>query len=114
MFFANFVSVPPNIDIQSASNSNLSVILDSMLIIDCPVTGIPLPQISWFKNLEFINPSIDPNLKLYAGGRRLEIKNARISDAAIYRCVGKNVAGNTYRDYTVDVYGNFILIACLC
>ncbi|OWF52578.1 Hemicentin-1 [Mizuhopecten yessoensis] len=97
------VHVPPRIDPGTVSNGTLSVKVKQTLTINCPVNGIPLPQISWFKNGEYISPLLDPNIKLYAGGRRLEVVDARITDAGLYRCVGENIAGNTQHEFNVKI-----------
>ena len=101
--------MPPSIDNETASDTNLTVIKDATLVIDCPVSGIPLPQITWYKDNELMTPDIGQNLNLYDGGRRLEILSALVSDAGNYRCVGSNDAGNTTKDFYVDVYGKIII-----
>ncbi|XP_033761247.1 hemicentin-1-like [Pecten maximus] len=97
------VHVPPTIDPGTVSNGTLSVKVQQTLTINCPVNGIPLPQISWFKDEQYISPILDANIKLYAGGRRLEVLNARITDAGRYKCVGENIAGSTQHEFDVKV-----------
>lgn len=98
-------TVPPRIDQNTVSNGTLSVVVKHTLTINCPVTGIPLPHISWFKDGEFVSPLVDPNIKLFAGGRRLEVSNARVTDAGLYKCVAENIAGSTQHEYTVLING---------
>lgn len=44
--------------------------------------------------------------RLSADGRRLLVSRAQISDAAHFRCVATNEAGETRRDFAVLVHGN--------
>ncbi|XP_060069782.1 hemicentin-1-like [Ylistrum balloti] len=97
------VHVPPRIDPNAVSNGTLSITVKQTLTINCPVNGIPLPQINWFKDGQYISPLLDPNIKLYAGGRRLEVTNARVRDAGRYKCVGENIAGSTQHEFNVKV-----------
>ena len=99
-------SVPPTIDTDKATASNSSVIKNNPLYLHCPITGKPRPKVTWFKDGEVISPELDPNLRLLADGRRLEIVGARVLDAGTYRCVGENVAGETEKDFDVHVHGN--------
>lgn len=101
-----FISVPPSIDNKTASKSNLTVVLGSKLVIDCPVKGIPLPEITWFKNDDVITPN--ENISFSDGDRRFLILRAGVPDAAVYKCLGSNEAGNTTKQFNVDVHGKSI------
>ncbi|KAK3592726.1 hypothetical protein CHS0354_007728 [Potamilus streckersoni] len=98
------VQVPPKIDQESATKSNISIIVGNPLYLDCPVSGIPRPKILWYKNGEIISPDLDPNVRVYAEGRRLEIVNVRVTDTGNYKCVAENVVGKTDRGFGVDVH----------
>ena len=74
-------------------------------MIDCPVSGVPQPKVTWYKNGDLLSIEIDSNITFRDDGRRLKILTARVSDAALYTCVGSNDAGNTSRDFKVEVYG---------
>ena len=54
---------------------------------------------------EAFSADLDPNVKLHAEGRRLELVNARVTDKGRYVCVGVNIAGRTTRDFIVNIYG---------
>ena len=100
------ILVPPSIDTQSASDGNLTVVLDNKLLINCPVTGIPLPKITWYKDNGIIGQNkMDLNITISANGRQLQIARAQVSDVGLYRCIGTNDAGNTTKDFNVDVHG---------
>ncbi|XP_060552023.1 hemicentin-1-like isoform X2 [Ruditapes philippinarum] len=98
------VHVPPNIDPDSVSPDVNIINKDSSLYIDCPVTGIPRPNVLWYKDGDLLSPENDPNLHVHADGRRLEIVGAQVSDSGKYKCVGENVAGRTEQEFDVDVH----------
>ena len=45
----SLIAVPPSID-RSAVPDQLTVIQNSTIAIDCPVSGVPPPSIIWFKD----------------------------------------------------------------
>lgn len=64
--------------------------LDQPMIIDCPVTGKPRVQISWFKDGLSID-NFDSFLVLQNGS--LHNPTTRLEDGGIYYCEGENVLG---------------------
>ena len=52
-----------------------------------------------------ISPELDPNIQMFADGRRLEIINARVTDTGLYTCRADNAAGSAEHDFDVAVYG---------
>lgn len=107
--YCNF-TVPPKLDEKSASPGNMSVVLGQPIFIHCPVSGIPPPEVTWYKDGDLVLPELDPNLRVLAEGRRLEIINARVMDTGKYKCVAENVAGETRKEYEIDVHGKISLI----
>ena len=102
--------MPPEIDNESASKNNLTVVLKNDLVIKCPVSGTPLPEVTWFKDNGLVASLSETNFTLSDGGRQLKIINSQVSDVGIYKCIGSNDAGNTTRHFGVDVHGNILLI----
>lgn len=45
-------------------------------------------------------------LWIAAGGRRLVVSRAQVSDTALFQCVATNEAGNHNKDFSVVVQGN--------
>jgi len=97
--------VPPAIDSSLVSQSNLSVIIDRSIAIDCPVSGVPLPHTSWFKDGKQLSANQNDDIRVVSRGQRLEINNADLSDAGEYKCVAKNAAGFVERDFQLYVWG---------
>lgn len=104
------VLVPPILDYDTVTPSNLSVVIRNSLFISCPMSGIPPPKITWYKNGEVISPELDPNIRTFADGRRLELTSARVTDTGLYRCEGVNVAGSSQNEYELEVYGRFLIV----
>lgn len=44
-------------------------------------------------------------VRVLSGGRQLQISIAEKSDAASYMCLASNIAGNTKKEYNLQVYG---------
>ena len=52
-------------------------------------------------------------MALVSEGRQLEIKNAQVSDTAVYTCIAINEAGELTRNFELDVLGkHHILSTC--
>jgi len=100
-----FVSVPPRIDNSLASRSNLSVIVDRSIAIDCPVTGIPQPDIVWTKDGQQLATNQNDDIRVVSRGQRLEVNSADLNDAGKYKCVAKNAAGFVERNFQLHVWG---------
>ena len=102
-----YVAVPPRIDSSLVSRSNLSVIIDRSTVIDCPVTGIPQPDIVWLKDGEQLVTNQNEDIRVVSQGQRLEVNNADLDDAGRYKCVAKNAAGFVERNFQLHVWGQF-------
>ncbi|XP_043555476.1 hemicentin-1 [Chiloscyllium plagiosum] len=97
------VWVPPSI--QGLNElSKLTVIEGSLISLICESSGIPPPSLMWMKNgSPLLNDHIG-QVRIVSGGRQLQISNAKISDGASYTCVASNIAGNSIKEYTLEVY----------
>ncbi|NXV99808.1 HMCN2 protein, partial [Fregetta grallaria] len=76
------VQVPPNIE---PSAVELAVLENGRVSLECLASGLPTPDIAWYKGHEQL--SAGPGWTLSRDGKRLEIQHARLSDAGSYRCV---------------------------
>jgi len=76
----------------------------------CMVNGIPRPRVTWYKNGAELRLDADDKHLLSRDGRELSIKSASLEDTARYTCVATNVAGETRRNFNVDVLGLTSLI----
>ncbi|XP_012784766.2 hemicentin-2 [Ochotona princeps] len=92
------VLVPPNIEPGSL---NKAVLENTSVTLECLASGVPPPDVSWFKGRRPI--SAWPGVTVSADGRVLRIERTRLSDAGSYRCVASNVAGSTELQYGLRV-----------
>uniref|UniRef100_A0A1I7TZZ9 Hemicentin-1 n=1 Tax=Caenorhabditis tropicalis TaxID=1561998 RepID=A0A1I7TZZ9_9PELO len=98
------VYVKPQI-VMLDKDKNRTVVEHSGITLDCPVTGKPEPEVTWFKDGEALNSvniqKIIPNAEL--NGNQLKIIRIAEGDAGKYTCHADNVAGDDEQDVNVDV-----------
>ncbi|KAM5299409.1 LOW QUALITY PROTEIN: hemicentin-2 [Ctenodactylus gundi] len=92
------ILVPPNIE---PGLTNKAVLENTSVTLECLASGVPPPDVSWFKGRQAI--SARTGVTVLANGRVLRIEQARLSDAGSYRCVASNVAGSTELHYGLRV-----------
>ncbi|XP_065351083.1 protogenin A-like isoform X1 [Cloeon dipterum] len=83
------VLVPPVIRNPPKS---LNRLIGISMIFKCEMTGIPTPNISWYKN--GVPLYANDRVKLY--GWQLELRNSLADDAGLYQCRGQNEAGEVW------------------
>uniref|UniRef100_A0A8C1I841 Cell adhesion molecule-related/down-regulated by oncogenes n=1 Tax=Cyprinus carpio TaxID=7962 RepID=A0A8C1I841_CYPCA len=99
-FFNIFLSVPPTI--HSMGPAERSVVLHTSVSLQCVVSGIPPPTVTWYKDGRPLTSAAGVNI--LSRGQVLEIDRAQVSDAGLYKCVAINVAGSTELTYSLQVY----------
>ncbi|XP_027279680.1 hemicentin-2 isoform X2 [Cricetulus griseus] len=92
------VLVPPNIE---PGPVNKAVLENASVTLECLASGVPSPDVSWFKGHQPI--SAQRGVTVSADGRVLHIARAQLSDAGSYRCVATNVVGSTGLQYGLRV-----------
>ncbi|XP_067391212.1 hemicentin-1 isoform X2 [Emydura macquarii macquarii] len=97
------VWVPPSI-YGSNELSQLTVIEGSLISLVCESSGIPPPNLTWKKNSSPLLADPTGRVRVLSGGRQLQISIAEKSDAASYMCLASNIAGNTKKEYNLQVY----------
>ncbi|XP_038637840.1 LOW QUALITY PROTEIN: hemicentin-1-like [Scyliorhinus canicula] len=86
------VHVPPVARITGVQS--LSVVVGKSVILECTVTGIPAPLITWLKDRH----------PLTGRNGRFKIERVTPEDGGIYSCVATNAAGESQQDVKVTVY----------
>ncbi|XP_055275069.1 hemicentin-1 isoform X4 [Moschus berezovskii] len=95
------VYVPPVIEGDLAVPLNKQVIAAHSLTLECKAAGNPPPVLTWLKDGVPVKPS--DNIRIEAGGKKLEITSALEVDRGQYICVATSVAGEKDIKYEVDV-----------
>jgi Immunoglobulin I-set domain len=97
--------VPPTID-STNLEMRPKVIRGKSITLNCPVQGLPFPNITWLKDGNVLEEN--ERIRYLLSGRQLEISLAEESDASSYTCHAVNVAGKARKDFTLDVLGELI------
>ncbi|MGH0131433.1 UNVERIFIED_CONTAM: hypothetical protein FKN15_007170, partial [Acipenser sinensis] len=84
--------------------SQLTVTEGSLITLVCESSGIPPPSLTWKKNGAVLKADSRGRVRVLSGGRQLQISSAEKSDAASYSCVASNMAGDTMKEYNLQVY----------
>ncbi|KFO28580.1 Hemicentin-1 [Fukomys damarensis] len=95
------VYVPPMIEGDSATPLNKQVVIAHSLSLECKAAGSPPPSLTWLKDGAPVKTS--DNIRIEAGGKKLEIMSALEVDQGQYVCVATSVAGEKEIKYEVDV-----------
>ncbi|XP_027560313.1 hemicentin-1 isoform X2 [Neopelma chrysocephalum] len=95
------VHVPPSIKGGNVT-TEVSVLLNNLISLECEAKGIPVPTITWYKDG---HPLLSSPQALYVDrGQLLQIPRARVSDSARYTCRVSSAAGAAQKVFHVDVY----------
>ena len=97
--------VPPTID-RTHLQLSRTVIANKSLSLECPVFGIPTPDVIWYKNTQPIDVIRDAHLYEDEQGQRLVIMSATTDDTGTYECKAINDAGSDTITYQLSVLGN--------
>jgi len=81
---------------------NVSVVENNRVTMPCPASGTPAPRISWFKDGYPLSEN-EIGVRILPGGS-LQLDHAQSSDAGQYTCRAENVAGNTSKDFDLQVF----------
>ncbi|MGH0125472.1 UNVERIFIED_CONTAM: hypothetical protein FKN15_054569 [Acipenser sinensis] len=97
------VWVPPSIR-DSDEVFQLTVTEGSLITLVCESSGIPPPSLTWKKNGAVLKADSRGRVRVLSGGRQLQISSAEKSDAASYSCMASNMAGDTMKEYNLQVH----------
>uniref|UniRef100_A0A8C9DLV3 Hemicentin-1 n=1 Tax=Prolemur simus TaxID=1328070 RepID=A0A8C9DLV3_PROSS len=95
------VYVPPMIEDDLATPLNKQVVINHSLTLECKAAGNPPPNLTWLK--DSVPVMTNDNIRIEAGGKKLEIMSAQEVDRGQYICVATSVAGEKEIKYEVDV-----------
>ncbi|XP_068563703.1 hemicentin-1 [Cebidichthys violaceus] len=95
------VHEPPSIP-HSGEIVNQTILSGFPTELECKATGSPLPAITWYKDGRPLTSAA--GLTMLKRGQMLEIEQAQLSDAGIYRCLAVNLAGVAEISHSLQVY----------
>ncbi|XP_023195302.1 hemicentin-1 [Xiphophorus maculatus] len=95
------VHEPPSI-LLSADIVNQTVLSGFPTELECKATGSPLPAVTWYKDGRPLTGAAAVPIR--KRGQVLEIEQAQLSDAGIYKCVAVNLAGAAEKVYSLQVF----------
>uniref|UniRef100_A0A8C3XYG7 Hemicentin-1 n=1 Tax=Catharus ustulatus TaxID=91951 RepID=A0A8C3XYG7_CATUS len=95
------VHVPPSIKGGNIT-TEVSVLLNNLINLECETKGIPVPTISWYKDGQRVISS--PQALYMDRGQFLQIPRAQVSDSGQYSCRVSSTAGAAEKLFHVDVY----------
>ena len=82
--------------------NNVTVLPDTVLHIDCPVSGVPEPAVTWSRAGQQLTSggqwTIHPN-------NTLTVHGASLDSSALYTCLARSIAGEDQRTTHVSVVG---------
>ncbi|PNI67325.1 HMCN1 isoform 2 [Pan troglodytes] len=95
------IYIPPSIKGGNVT-TDISVLINSLIKLECETRGLPMPAITWYKDGQ---PIMSSSQALYIDkGQYLHIPRAQVSDSATYTCHVANVVGTAEKSFHVDVY----------
>ncbi|XP_051232997.1 hemicentin-1 isoform X2 [Dicentrarchus labrax] len=92
---------PPRIK-GSGVPSEVSVVVNNVLELQCEATGIPTPSLTWLKDGRPL-PQTD-SLRLLRGGEVLRAASAQLEDTGRYSCLANSPAGDDDKEFLVRVH----------
>ncbi|CAH1796549.1 unnamed protein product [Owenia fusiformis] len=99
-----YVYSKPIIDNHHLGKSK-NLIQGEVLVVNCPITGYPLPTVEWLKGgkpMDFNSSRIHFNIVDEIEGAQMTINDIKDDDRAEYTCVGTNIInGEKYNDTAV-------------
>ncbi|NWQ77372.1 HMCN1 protein, partial [Columbina picui] len=96
------ILVPPSV-MGADTPSEVTVILNQEISLECRATGFPFPDIYWFKDGKPLF-SGDPNVELLDKDQVLHIKSARRVDKGRYQCSATNIAGKQVKEVKLIIH----------
>ena len=94
--------MPPSID-ESNAVYTPRVIVNRTVLLECAVSGIPQPDVSWFINDRPV--ILSDRISLHSQDTLLQILDSRVTDTSTYTCQARNEAGQLRKNYQLQIIG---------
>ncbi|AWP10692.1 putative hemicentin-1 [Scophthalmus maximus] len=92
---------PPRIK-GSGIPTEVSVVVNNVLELQCEASGIPTPSLTWLKDGRPL-PQTD-SVRLLRGGELLRVASAQLEDTGRYSCLANSPAGDDDKEFQVRVH----------
>lgn len=89
------------------NESSVSSSFGDSLTIECFFTGLPDPNITWYKNdkVFFSADTTSAIIEHKNGSSSIVFESLEVEDAGTYKCVAKNLVGEDSKSVTIEVSG---------
>lgn len=77
-------------------------VLGQPVSLECVADGQPQPEVTWYKDRRAVNDGT--HMRIFANGT-LAISSTQCSDAGLYTCTAKNLAGRASHDMRLVIQG---------
>lgn len=77
-------------------------VLSQPVSLECVADGQPQPEVTWYKDRRPVNDGA--HMRVFANGT-LAISSTQRSDAGLYTCTAKNLAGRASHDMRLVIQG---------
>lgn len=94
--------------LSNMNGSKITIDAGTSITWNCSVTGIPEPEVIWYKNNRILETKND-RVKLENRNHTLRLTYANIEDDGLYRCTASNSAGNVSAENRLKIS----MISCL-
>lgn len=108
-FDCHYLFVEPRKPYIESSNFNENELqkFGVPLRLSCIITGIPEPDISWFKNGQLIvNNESDSRIFIHDDKTTLDIKFIQLEDEGEFKCLGENRLGSVEKLTNLKIQSN--------
>lgn len=89
---------------SNMNGSKITIDAGTSITWNCSVTGIPEPEVIWYKNNQILVTKND-HVKLENRNHTLHLTYVNIEDAGLYRCTASNSAGNVSAENMLKIKG---------
>lgn len=86
---------------ESHIEQNIDVLSGHFVRLECNPSGVPKPNITWYKDYEPIQ--INSQISIHQSGKFLQISPTTAEDSGKYVCEAKNEAGQSMKKFRVNV-----------
>uniref|UniRef100_A0A3Q2YR82 Hemicentin 1 n=1 Tax=Hippocampus comes TaxID=109280 RepID=A0A3Q2YR82_HIPCM len=97
----NLKVLPPQIK-TSGVPADVSVVVNSIMELQCEASGIPPPSLTWLKDGRPLPQTA--SVRLLQGGKVLRVASAQLEDMGRYNCLANSPAGDDDKEFLVRVH----------